>query len=187
VSAPHPLAERLIERLQSRPQSRVLDFASGRGRNLEALRRAGLVVVSVSDAAAGSDAPLRDMGERFTAILSTHGFLHGTASGVAARVASIAERLDGGGLFYATFGSKSDARFGDGRRIDDSTFAPTEGDERGVAHAYFDRSGLRALLDQHFQVESLAERFVDEIAGSWAHRERRLAGAVHWFAIASKR
>ncbi|MGC1381829.1 MAG: hypothetical protein WA814_12500, partial [Candidatus Baltobacteraceae bacterium] len=46
IVAPHPLTVDLIERLRG-GRSRVLDFASGRGRNTEALRRAGLRVVAV--------------------------------------------------------------------------------------------------------------------------------------------
>ncbi len=187
VSAPHPLAERLIERLQSAPESRVLDFAEGSGRNGEALRRAGFTVVAIADDAAARTAPLPGESAPFSAILSTHGLLHGTAAAVAARVRALAQRLESGGLLYATFGSTRDARFGEGERIDDSTFSPDGGDERGVAHAYFDRDRLRALLDPQFEVELLREHNVDEVAGSWAHRERPLTGAVHWYAIARKR
>jgi Methyltransferase domain len=181
------LAERLIKRLQSRPKSRVLDFASGSGRNAEALRRAGFSVVAIADDLAASQAPLAGVTERFSAAISTHGLLHGTPSTIAARVRLIAELLYGEGLLYATFGSTRDARFGQGQRIDDWTFAPSQGDERGVAHAYFDRDRLRALLEPHFEVESLKEHSVDEVAGSWAHRERPLSGAAHWFAVARKR
>jgi hypothetical protein len=184
---PHPLAEALIERLQSRPKGRVLDFASGSGRNTQALRRAGLMVTAIADDAAATEKPLAGVTDRFAAAISTHGLLHGTPPIIAARLRSIAERLDAEGLLYATFGSTRDARFGEGRRIDDATFAPTDGDERGVAHAYFDRDRLRALLEPDFEVESLEERCVDEVAGSWAHRERPLSGATHWFAIARKR
>jgi hypothetical protein len=187
VSAPHPLAKRLIERLHSTPGSRILDFAAGSGRNGEALRRAGFTVVAVSDDSAASSAPLSGTSERFDAVLSTHGFLHGTVSTVTERVAAIAHRLVSGGVLYATFGSTRDARFGQGKRLDDSTFVPDDGDERGVAHAFFERSRLMALLDPYFDVESLNEHAVDGIAGSWAHRQRPLAGAAHWFAIARKR
>ncbi len=185
VSAPHPLAERLIERLHSAPGSRVLDFATGGGRNAEALRRAGLRVVAVADDTADS-APLPGPGERFAGVLSTHGLLHGTPGAIAARVRRIAQSLPSGGLLYATFGSIRDARFGQGERIDDATFAPTDGDERGVAHAYFDRERLLAILDPFFVVESLSEHCVDGVVGLWAHRERPV-GAAHWFAIARKR
>lgn len=187
MSAPHPLAERLIERLHSVPDSRILDFASGRGRNAQGLRRAGFTVVPIPDDAAASAASLRNVGQGFRGVLSTHGLLHGTPSTVAARVRAIARCLVNGGLLYATFGSTRDARFSQGERIDDSTFAPIDGDERGVAHVYFDRDRLLAILEPYFVVESLSEHRVDDVAGSWAHRERPLDGAAHWFAIARKR
>lgn len=187
MSAPHPLAERLIERLQSAPESRVLDFAEGSGRNGTALRRAGFTVVAIADDAADRTAPLPGESASFSAVLSTHGLLHGTPGAIAARVRALSQRLESGGLLYATFGSTHDARFGEGERIDDSTFSPDDGDERGVAHAYFDRDRLLALLDPDFEVELLREHSVDEVAGSWAHRERPLTGAVHWYAIARKR
>ncbi len=181
------MAERLIERLHSAPGSRVLDFATGSGRNARAMRRAGLRVVAMADDAAASPAPLLQATQRFAGVLSTHGLLHGTPSAIAGRVREIAHCLPPGGLLYATFGSIRDARFGQGKRIDDATFVPTEGDERGVAHAYFDRERVLAILDPFFVVESLREHCVDDVAGSWAHQERALDGAAHWFAIARKR
>ena len=60
-------------------------------------------------------------------------------------------------------------------------------DERGVAHGFFSRDQLRALLDPYFAIESLEEHDAAEIAGSWAHRQRPLYGAVHWLAVATAR
>jgi SAM-dependent methyltransferase len=187
VSAPHPLAERLIERLQARPESRVLDFATGSGRNAAALRRSGFTVVIVDDAAAASEVPLEGVPDPLDAVLSTHGLLHGTPASIEHRLRAIAAHLTPHGLLYATFGSTLDARFGRGERIDDATFAPLQGDERGVAHAYFDRERLAATLERDFIIESLEHHGVDEIAGRWAHRKSPLAGAAHWFAIVEKR
>ena len=181
------MAERLIKRLQSRPQSRVLDFAAGHGRNAEALRRAGFCVVAVGDDTAESETPIPNAPQPFTAALSTHGLLHGTPAAIAARLSAIAQNLHGGGLLYATFGSTSDRRFGKGARVDDFTFVPLDGDERGILHAYFDRDALLGVLQREFQIEELAETCADDTAGAWAHRERPLRGAVHWFAIAHKR
>jgi hypothetical protein len=181
------LAQRLIERLQSVPGGRILDFASGSGRNREALERAGFTVVAVDDRTALSSAPFAGVTRGFAAAISTHGLLHGAPPTIVANVRSIAERLVRRGLLYATFGSTHDARFGSGERIDASTFAPIDGEERGVAHAYFDRDGLRSLLESYVEIESLDERGVDAIAGQWAHEARPLTGAVHWFAIARKR
>jgi hypothetical protein len=183
----HPLAQRLIECLRGGRESRVLDFASGRGRNAAALRGAGVTVVEVDDASAALPESLTRMNERFSAVLSTHGLLHGTAAAIAARTHAIAALLEDGGLLFATFGSSRDARFGEGERIDHSTYAPVAGDERGVAHTFFSEAAVRALLDPHFAIESLTEHGVDEAAGSWAHQEKPLTGAVHWFVVARKR
>lgn len=182
--APHPLAERIAEYLRTTPQARVLDFASGSGRNAEALRAAGFSVLALDDREAESPEPFARVAGPFAAAISTHGLLHGTPAAICARVVAIASQLAPGGLFAATFGSVRDARFGTGTRIDEFTYAPDAGDERGVAHAYFDRERLSALLDPLFHIESLEEHGVDEIAGAWAHREQPLQRAVHWFAIA---
>ncbi len=164
----------------------MLDFAAGSGRNARALRDAGLRVVSVADGVAESAMPLTGITARFAAALSSHGLLHGSPAKVAHKVAAIARRLEPGGLLYATFGSSRDERFGKGERIDAWTFAPAEGDERGVPHGYFDRQRLVSLLERCFTIESLEERDVDDVVGVWAHRESPPRGAVHWFAIAAK-
>jgi Methyltransferase domain len=183
----HPLAQRLIECLRGECGGRVLDFAAGSGRNAAALREAGFAVIEVDDAAAASCESLARLNERVAAVLSTHGLLHGTASAIAAHIHAIAAVLEEGGWLCATFGSSRDARFGEGERLNDATYAPTAGDERGVAHTFYSRSELRALLDPLFAIESLTEHAVDEVAGSWAHQEQPLTGAVHWFVIARKR
>jgi SAM-dependent methyltransferase len=181
------LAAALIERLHAGGGIRVLDFASGSGRNTAALRAAGFAVVAVDDAAAAAAQPLREISEPFDAAISTHGLLHGTHDAIASRVSAIGERLRDGGLLYATFGSSSDARFGQGRRLGDWTFAPLDGDERDVPHTYFDRDRVLAMLAPYFDVEALEEVSVDEVAGRWAHSTKPLRGAAHWFAIARRR
>jgi hypothetical protein len=180
---PHPLAQQLIERLhRDGREGPILDFAAGSGRNTNALRQAGFEVVSIPDSAAHGEVPLGESDGPFAAAISTHGFLHGTRASIEHRLASVANVIPGGGLLYATFGSTNDARFGRGTRIDEFTYAPLEGDEIGVAHAYYDRIGLECSLSKEFVIESLEERGVDEVAGSWAHRARPLSRAVHWFA-----
>lgn len=185
IRAPHPLARCLIERLAG--HGRVLDFASGSGRNGSALARAGFDVTALDDVAAGSDDPLAGIGDgSFRAVLSTHGFLHGTSAQVVRRLNTVASALEPGGLLYATFGSSSDARRRRGARVDAHAYAPIEGDERGVPHAFFDRQRLCDVLAPHFTLEMLEERTVDRIAGAWAHAELALAGAVHWFVVARR-
>ena len=180
---PHPLASRLLERLQRRGGrgARVIDFAAGSGRNGAALRHAGFDVITIDDQTAMSDFPLGAVEGSFDAVISTHGLLHGTAGAIAERLALFAHRLEPGGLLFATFGSRRDARFGKGRRLDPSTYVSRDGDERGVAHSYFTQLQLEKLLDPWYVVESLEERFVDAVAGQWAHAATPLAEAVHWF------
>jgi hypothetical protein len=184
---PHPLARALIDRLGSSRRAAVIDFAVGSGRNSAALREAGFTVFPVDDAAAQSNRPMPSQKAACTALLSSHGFLHGTRQAIEERLHRVAQWIEPGGLLYATFGSTNDARFGTGDRIDASTFAPNDGDERGVAHAFFTEPELCALLQPVFDVELMEERAVDEVAGAWAHRQRPLSRAVHWFVIAKKR
>lgn len=166
---PHPLALALIERLRVLPGARIREIGSGSGRNRDALLAAGL---RVNDS------------ERYDAALSTHGLLHGRPGDVADALAEVAATLESGAPFFATFGSRRDARFGKGRKIDANSYAPESGDEANVTHCYFDEAELRALLEPHFAIESLQETQVDEIAGTWAHPTAPLHGAVHWFARA---
>lgn len=186
----HPLTLALIQRL--RPPSHlpgdveeVLDFASGSGRNSAALEKAGLHVVRIDDAAAASAAPFNGISGPFAAVISTHGLLHGAEATIAANLRAIAQSLKPGGTLYATFGSVRDARYGIGERLDRATYAPIEGDEAGIPHTFFERDALSALLATNFTIESLEEHVVDDVAGMWAHRDRPLANAVHWFAIAT--
>jgi SAM-dependent methyltransferase len=165
----HPLAMRLVEHLRGGREIRILELACGAGRNTRVLREAGFDVVAIDDPTAASATPFAGITGGFAAALSTHGLLHGTPAIIAGHVSQIARLLAKNGMLYATFGSVRDARFGQGERIDASTFAPSDGDERGVAHGFFDRDQLVALLDRHFGIEALEEHD---------------AGKVHWFAVA---
>lgn len=171
---PHPLAISLIERLSGRVGARVLEIGAGSGRNTRALEIAGFEVVS-------RGGPIAD------AALTTHALLHGTPETTARDLAAIAAQLAPGAPLHGTFGSIHDARYGEGERIEEHVYAPTEGDERGVAHVFYDEARLRSILESHFLLEDLVEIGVDTIAGTWAHKERPLEGAVHWFVKARRR
>jgi hypothetical protein len=180
----HPLALELIERIGAPSQSGVLELGAGRGRNTNALREAGFEVEAVPDDRLTPPPPLQQ--ERYDAVLSTHGFLHGTPGDIAALVEATARAVKRGAPVFITFASTKDARFGHGARIDDRTYASLTGDERGVAHAYYDESALRRLLEPHFEIEMLEEMDADAIVGRWAHA-RAPSGTVHWFARLRKR
>jgi SAM-dependent methyltransferase len=189
IRPPHPLALRAIERLRERlpGRVRVLDVASGTGRNSAALEQAGFDVVAVDDESAMRVSAMRSLHGAFAGAVSTHGFLHGTAAEIAERLDALAAHLEPDAVLAATFGSTADERFGKGIEIDPSTYAPGEGDERGIPHAFFSQSQLSALLEPEYEIEWSEERGVDEIAGKWAHRQAPLSGAVHWFVIARRR
>uniref|UniRef100_E6Q6T4 Uncharacterized protein n=1 Tax=mine drainage metagenome TaxID=410659 RepID=E6Q6T4_9ZZZZ len=177
MRAAHPLARATIARLPS--GARILEIGHGSGRNHRALEAAGLEVLHFDVALAPA--------ERAAAALSTHALLHGTPAEIAALLAGIACGLADGAPLFATFGSRRDARFGEGTALGPATFAATTGDERGVAHSYYDEVGLRGVLHEHFTIEDLHEVEVDAIAGGWAHESAPLRGAVHWFVVAKRR
>lgn len=176
---PHPLAESLIARLRRSGGLRVLEIGSGNGRNTIAIERAGLHPTAIADSEIETTLPRLSI--RFDGALSTHALLHGTVPSISETVAAVARLLRANAPFYATFGSTRDRRYGYGARVDDNVYVEESGDEAGVEHAYFAQEQLRTILQRHFTIEYLAEVDVDEIAGSWAHRDP-LRGAIHWFA-----
>jgi SAM-dependent methyltransferase len=179
---PHPLAAELIDTLRSRSDARVVDLGTGSGRNAAALAAAGFSVCAIADDRTRDFAA----GPTFDAVISTHALLHGTARDIGATLDAAARALKPDGLLYATFGSTSDDRFGEGTRLDASTYAPAFGDEQDVPHTYFDEPALRRMLEPHFAIESLEEKNVDDIVGRWAHAQRP-HGTVHWIVRARRR
>ncbi len=162
----------------------MLDVHTGSGRNAAALRAAGIDVV-----ATGDDEPYTQLpGNRdaYAAAISTHGYLHGTTSKLRLGFADLRRVLAPGAPIYITLGSLSDPRFGFGEAFDERTFAPGDGPEIGIPHAFFERDGIIELL-RGFTIESLEEVDATGIVGTWAHpdivSEDRI---VHWFVIASK-
>jgi aminoglycoside 6'-N-acetyltransferase I len=170
---PHPLALGLIARLRERSGARILEIGAGSGRNTTALRDAGFTVEDYDER----------LDRRYAGALSTHALLHGTPASIAQRLDAIAKALEPGAPLYATFGSMRDARHGEGRRLEEYVFAPVDGDERGVAHTYFDDQRLAKMLETRFAIEALDEVGVDRVAGQWAHEQVPLRGAIHWFAL----
>ncbi|HEY1681358.1 MAG TPA: methyltransferase domain-containing protein [Candidatus Tumulicola sp.] len=185
IRPPHPLAVELAGRLRGVPHAHVLDYCTGSGRNARWLERAGFSVAIVSD----DEAPAFDRTDphpSYDGIVASHGLLHGIATAMPGCVARLARRLRPGGWMCATFGSTHDKRFGVGERLGDATFAPLDGDEAGVAHAYFDEPFLRTMLDAYFDIAVLDRHDAVQTAGRWAHSQP-LTGAVHWFFVGSVR
>jgi hypothetical protein len=182
----HPLAERLIGYAREHPlDGPVIEVGTGSGRNTRALVEARVPTVGVPDSTPYTQLP----GGRDTygAALSTHAYLHGAGAKLRAGMAELRRVLRPGAAVFVTLGSFKDARYGLGIPLDERTFAPGEGDEAGVPHAYFDRDGVIELL-LGFTIESMEEVEVDDIVGRWAHSgdDADVAGRVHWFVQARR-
>jgi hypothetical protein len=179
----HPLAERLIARYRSAGLTGpVIEIAAGVGRNTRALVAAGLEVVATRD-----DDPFTQLpGSRdtYAAALSTHGYLHGSTAKLRIGFGELRRVLLPRAPVFLTLGSIADERFGFGQMIDEQTYAPGDGPEAGIPHAYFDRDGVTEIL-RGFAIETLEEVGVDDVVGRWAHdeSERRMR---HWFVVAHK-
>jgi hypothetical protein len=181
----HPLTERLIESTRERPlDGPVIEVGTGSGRNTRALVEAGIPAVGVPDSTPYTQLP--GTHDSYGAALSTHAYLHGASAKLRAGIAELRRVLRPNAPAYITLGSFKDARYGLGIALDERSFAPGEGDEAGIPHAYFDRDGVIELLFG-FTIESMEEVDVDEIVGRWAHAEDdAVEGRVHWFVVARR-
>jgi hypothetical protein len=183
-SSAHPLAERLIELARREPfDGPVIEIGTGSGRNTRALVEARIPNVTVPDSTPYTQLPgTRD---NYSAGLSTHAYLHGASAKLRAGIAELRRVLRPTAPIFITLGSFKDARYGLGIPFDERSFAPGEGDELGIPHAYFDRDGVIELLFG-FDIDSMEEVDVDDIVGRWAHADDDVAGRVHWFVEARK-
>jgi hypothetical protein len=183
-SSAHPLAYALIDRLnQKRIPGPVIEIGAGKGRNTRALVAAGLDVTPVEDATPYTQLPARSAS--MAAALSTHAYLHGTSSKLRLGIAELARVLRKGAPVLLTFGSIDDVNYGFGEQIDENTFVPGDGPEKGVPHVYLDRGGVVDLM-RGFTIESLEQVDVDAVVGRWAHSESEPPGKRHWFVTASR-
>lgn len=193
----HPLAQRLIERYQADGERfPVIEIAAGSGRNTQALIDAGIPVVSTRDEDPYTQLP--GGRETYGAALSTHGYLHGATAKLRAGFADLRRVLRSGAPIFVTLGSIDDPRFGFGLEMDERTFAPGDGPEKGIPHAFFDRDAILELL-QGYTIESLENVDVTDIVGRWAHPEIESGlgpqgpnatdsrmRVLHWFVVARK-
>jgi hypothetical protein len=180
----HPLAQRLIARNREHPlDGPVIEVGTGSGRNTRALVDASIPVLSVPDTTPYTQLP--GGRDEYGAALSTHAYLHGTSAKLRAGIAELRRVLRPNAPVFITLGSFKDARYGLGIPFDERSFAPGEGDELGIPHAYFDRDGVIELM-LGFTLEAIEEVDVDEIVGRWAHPDDEIVGRVHWFVVARR-
>jgi len=179
----HPLARELATLYRTRGLTGpVIEVCAGSGRNTRYLVDAGVPTVALRDDESYTQLPAgRNL---FAAALSTHGYLHGTVAKLRVGFAELRRVLQPEAPVLITLGSIEDARFGLGTAIDETTFAPGDGDEAGVPHTYFDRAGVLDVLAPALTVESLTEVPVDDIVGRWAHAAP--TNMWHWFVTARR-
>jgi len=181
----HPLASRLALRYEALGRTGpILEVGTGSGRNTRALAARGLQVTTTAD-----DQPYTQIDasrEAFDAAISTHAYLHGTVAKLRIGLGELRRVLRPGSPVALVFGSINDARYGFGTPLDERTFAPGDGAEAGIPHAYFERAGLEELLRGSFRIDRLEEVDVDEIVGRWAHGDDDISGFRHWFLEATR-
>ncbi|MEA2784602.1 MAG: hypothetical protein QOF71_706 [Candidatus Eremiobacteraeota bacterium] len=185
AQAAHPLAQRLIALAREHPlDGPVIEVGTGSGRNTRALVDARIQVLSVPDSTPYTQLP--GGREEYGAALSTHAYLHGTSAKLRAGIAELRRVLRPNAPVFVTLGSFKDARYGLGIPFDEFSFAPGEGPELGIPHAYLDRDGVvESMLG--FTIESMEEVDVDDIVGRWAHADDdEIVGRVHWFVVARR-
>lgn len=183
TQGPHPLAQRLIERYKAAGwKEPILEVAAATDRSLRAFEAAGIPIIATPDDESYTQLP----GERetYAAAFSSHGYLHGATGKVRAGLAELRRVLRPGGPIYITLGSSKDERFGFGDALDEWTFAPGDGPEMGIPHAFFDRDAVVELL-RGFTIESLDEVDATNVVGTWAHEEPQQK-IVHWFLVAHR-
>ncbi|HEV8020737.1 MAG TPA: class I SAM-dependent methyltransferase [Candidatus Lustribacter sp.] len=184
TQGPHPLAERLIERYRTAGwDGPVLEVAAAEGRSTRAFEAAGIPITATGD----NDPYTQLPGERdsYAGAFSSHGYLHGATAKVRAGLAELRRVLRPGAPLYITLGSIHDHRFGFGEALDEWTYAPGDGPEIGIPHAFFDRDTIVELL-RGFTIESLEEVDVTNIVGTWAHDPAEAEPILHWFVVAVK-
>ena len=181
----HPLADRLIAFAHQQPLAGpVIEVGGGSGRNTRALVAANIPVVTVPDSTLYTQLP--GGRENYGGALSTHAYLHGTTDKLRAGFAELRRVLMPHAPIFITLGSIRDGRYGLGIPFDERSFAPGEGDEAGIPHAYFDRDGVLEVLRGFFATDALEEVDVDAIVGRWAHQNAEVEGRVHWFVQAHR-
>jgi SAM-dependent methyltransferase len=175
----------------------VLDVGCGGGRHLLWLERQGFTAFGTDRASNGlgltrealrreeraARVALADMGAlpfasaTFGAVIAHHVLYHGVAAEVRRAIGEARRVLRDEGLFVGTLLSTRAWKFGEGLRLEASTYVQERGPEAGVAHHYCDEAGARALL-AGFDVDGLA---LDEFSDDDGNRHS------HWRFVATRR
>jgi len=194
---PEPFVTRALQALPSPRSTSVLDVGCGGGRHLLWLERQGFTAFGVDRAPSGLGltrdllrreeravrVTLGDMGAlpfasaSFGAVIAHHVLYHGVAADVRRAIGEAGRVLRDEGLFVGTLLSTRAWKYGEGRRLEPSTYVQERGPEAGVAHHYCDETGARTLL-AGFDIDGLA---LDEFSDDDGNRHS------HWRFLATRR
>ncbi len=163
---PHEALPEMIRLLKARSFYRILDLGCGSGRHLVPLARAGLSVFGFDNSPHGLLLAQQDLKVKqleghlqlgdfrdhlpyrngaFDAVISTQVIHHAETKTIRRVVAEIERVLVPGGLLFLTV-PKSKTQASSFRQIEEGTFIPEDGPEKGIPHHYFEESELRELL-----------------------------------------
>ncbi len=157
----------LVAELKEKGVRRILDLACGAGRHLVYFARGGFEMYGMDiagNALASAQGWLAREGlkaeltqsemtiipypdEFFDVVICIRAIQHQTLEGLQKTRDEIRRVLQAGGLFYATWPSRRDRRYGQGREIEPNTFLSEVGPDIGVPHHYCSLGEIETLLD----------------------------------------
>ena len=140
-------------------------------------------MVALPDDDADRSESLRPEVGAFAAAISTHGYCTERPRRSRREPDESPAALEPGGLLCA------DLRFGPRCALrqrpaaSNRTFAPLDGDERGVAHTYFTRVQLEELSHPHYTIEACARKPASTTSPEHGRTASPARDAVHWFVV----
>ena len=189
VTPPLPTVQDFAAELKLANARLVLDLGSGAGRHALYFAKMGFVVAAldVSETALktleshSKELDLHDMiiikhdmlmlpfrDDYFDGMISTHVIHHGTMSEISKTINEIFRVIRKGGIGYIIALSENDFKLGQGNRLEQGTYVPTEGEERGIPHHLFTKEGLMNSM-RAFEILSLKEDISQTEVGNRAH------------------
>lgn len=164
---PHEDGPKIVQILQNRGASTVLDLGCGTGRHVVYLARSGFSVFGLDNSSAGieatrrwladeglgADLQLQSMTERlpyedgfFDAVVSVQVVHHADRATIGRIVAEISRVLKKGGFLFVTV-PKLRNQGETFEQLEPNTFVPLDGPEKGLPHHYFTPEELQKVFE----------------------------------------
>ena len=120
----------------------------------------------------------------FEGVLSINVIQHTNYKNFLKIVKEISRILIPGGLFLCETPSKTNHKFGKGRRLDKYSYLTDFGAEKGIPHIFFDRKDLISILKNDYKIKIL-KRIEGEIPK--ADKKMKKSKLDHWLILAEKK